>query len=282
MSPVARVSPDRRLPIRALGELQVGPLDTPRVLPASRKTRALLAYLAVTARRHQRSKLCALFWEDAADPRAGLRWSLTQLRHALGDADRDVIVADRESVQLRAGRTDTDLARLAESVGPDPTTATREALLAGGALFRGEFLEGLDLPACYAYHEWCMAERESASRAREQILVALIERDRGHPQRILAHARTLVARNPLNERGHIELISALAALGRGRDARAQHAQCCRIFETELGLGPPAGLDQALAALDACKAPVRDDSAAGAPVSAAQVVGVRARAALWPR
>ncbi|MEO8719332.1 MAG: AAA family ATPase [Burkholderiales bacterium] len=127
-----------------------------------------------------------------------------------------------------------------------------------------------------------MAERESASRAREQILVALIEHDREHPQRILTHARALVARDPLNERGHIELISALAALGRGRDARAQHAQCCRIFEMELGLGPPAALDQALAALDACKAPVRDDSAAGAPVFAAQVVDVRRRAPLFGR
>ena len=96
---LATARPAGPLPIGVLGELRVGPADAPLALPASRKTRALLAYLVVTARPHQRSELSALFWEDAADPRAALRWSLTQLRRALGDAHRDLIVADRQSVE---------------------------------------------------------------------------------------------------------------------------------------------------------------------------------------
>lgn len=44
-----------------------------------------------------------------AGPRAGLRWSLTQLRQALGDAHVDLIRADRETVGLRAERLDIDL-----------------------------------------------------------------------------------------------------------------------------------------------------------------------------
>jgi hypothetical protein len=25
---------------------------------------------------------------------------------------------------------------------------------------RGEFLDGLDMPRCYRFHHWCMAERD--------------------------------------------------------------------------------------------------------------------------
>ena len=113
------------LPIRLLGELQVGPPEAPRVLPASRKTRALLAYLAVSARTRRRSELCSLFWEDAADPRAALRWSLTQLRQALGDDYRELICADRSSVGLKDQGIATDLDRL-KALTRDPSPADHD------------------------------------------------------------------------------------------------------------------------------------------------------------
>jgi DNA-binding SARP family transcriptional activator len=37
-------------------------------LPRSKRTRALLAYLAITARPHRRDRLCALFWSLPDDP----------------------------------------------------------------------------------------------------------------------------------------------------------------------------------------------------------------------
>ncbi len=247
MPDAARAASHQRLQIRLLGELQVGACDAPTALPASRKTRALLAYLTVTAKRHLRSELCSLFWEDAADPRAGLRWSLTKIRQVLGARDASLIRADRESVELLADRVETDLRRLADLVGStrvDCTQMGRDALIEAGALFRGEFLEGLELPACYAYHEWCLAQRETAARRHEQVLVALVESHRDDAEQALRHARALVSHNPLNERGHIELMRALGALGRRREALAQFAQCCQIFERELNLGPPAGLEEA--------------------------------------
>lgn len=269
------------LQIRLLGELQVGPANAPLSLPASRKTRALLAYLAATARRQLRSELCSLFWEDAADPRAGLRWSLTQIRRALGAAGSELLRADRDAVELGGERVATDLTRLAALTGKSPgglARAPAAALADASGLFRGEFLEGLELPSCYAYHEWCMAEREAASRTREQILLALVLAHRDQPAQALVHARALVGHNPLNETGHIALMQSLAALGRGREALAQHAQCCRIFERELGLAPSAALDAARAGLargpaadvDAVvagptQAPSGDHPASGAPL-----------------
>lgn len=267
--------PREHLQIHVLGELQVCRAGAALPLPASRKTRALLAYLAVTAKRHRRSELCGLFWEDAADPRAGLRWGLTQLRHALGERGGEAIEADRDSVALRAGMVATDLARLARLA---PGTGgndrpVRAALIEANGLFRGEFLDGLDLPGCYVYHEWCMAEREVASSRREQILEALVDCHRDEPEQALVYARALVAQNPLNEDGHVRLMKLLAALGRRRDALAQYEQCCRIFEKALDLGPPAALALARAELGSAT----EDRSSDSPARAAAPVDVAARA-----
>ncbi len=264
----------QRLHVRLLGELQLQRAGDSVVLPASRKTRALLAYLLVTAKRHLRSTLCSLFFEDASDPRAGLRWSLTQIRHTLGERDSKLLCADRDSVEFPAESVNTDLARFAHLTRNGIESASFEALAEASGLFRGAFLEGLDLPACYAYHEWCMAQREAASARLEQILVALVEREADKPEKVLGHARALAAHNPLNELGHIQLIRALGALGRRRDALAQYEQCCRIFERELGLAPPAGFVEARAHLDMTSDAGSNDS--GVAVSMLTTNSVRGR------
>ena len=76
------------LEIRTLGGLAVIRDGESVTLPASRKTRALLAYLAVTARSHRRERLCELFWELPDDPRGALRWSLAKIRPLVDDAVR--------------------------------------------------------------------------------------------------------------------------------------------------------------------------------------------------
>lgn len=270
------------LQIRLLGELQLCRAGAPLALPASRKTRALLAYLAVSAKRQLRSELCTLFWEDAADPRSSLRWSLTQLRHALGEQDSEMIHADRDAVELRGAMAISDLARLAPLTRGGLAGASRAVLLEAGALFRGEFLEGLELPSCYAYHEWCMAEREAASRSHELILEALVAAPCDGPRQALVHARALAAHNPLNEHGHIALMKALGALGRRRDALAQYRQCCRIFERELGLAPPAALEAARASLGSAREAGSDDGGAGLVESDSGEIASRERAPLIGR
>ena len=259
MPTAAKSLSGRCLHICLLGELQVWRDTVAVALPASRKTRALLAYLVVTAKRHRRSALCGLFFEDTADPRAALRWSLTQIRRTLGEHYSKLLHADRDSVELPVEAVNTDLARLEILTRNGIARAPRGALIEASGLYRGAFLEGLDLPACYAYHEWCMAQRETASQLHEQVLVALVGRDGDGLERVLLHAHALAAHNPLNEHGHIRLIDAMGALGRRRDAFAQYEQCCRIFERELGLGPPAGLVAARARLDMAPESGSDDN-----------------------
>src|SRR3954452_690185 len=88
------------LRVCVLGKLAVLRDNTPMPLPPSKKTRALLAYLAVTARTHSRNRLCAMFWNIPDDPRAALRWSLSRLRPLVDAPGCQRIVADRETVGL--------------------------------------------------------------------------------------------------------------------------------------------------------------------------------------
>src|SRR5258707_4908004 len=97
------------LQIHVMGGFVVLRHQTRLPLPRSKKTRALLAYLAVTARAHSRDRLCAMFWPVPDDPRAALRWSLSRLRPLVDERDCRRIIADRESVSIDLTHVNVDL-----------------------------------------------------------------------------------------------------------------------------------------------------------------------------
>src|SRR5205085_10089673 len=130
-------------------------------LPPSKKTRALLAYLVATQQSHSRTRLCELFWEGPDDPRAALRWSLTKIRQFVDDDDTTRLVTNHEHAGFEPCGARVDLADFRAEVGATPTNISTDALTRAADRFRGEFLEGLNLPDCYRYHEWWTAERES-------------------------------------------------------------------------------------------------------------------------
>ncbi|HEY5658500.1 MAG TPA: alpha/beta hydrolase, partial [Myxococcota bacterium] len=90
------------LELKFLGEVEVLRDGEPLALPPSKKTRALLAYLALSARPSRRDHLCDLLWEIPDDPRGSLRWSLSKLRRLVDDSARTRILADRNQVSFDA------------------------------------------------------------------------------------------------------------------------------------------------------------------------------------
>src|SRR5215469_16327583 len=78
-------------------------------LPPSRKTRALLAYLAVTGRAHQRERLCSLLWDLPDDPRGALRWSLSKLRRLVDGPGASRIDTQRDSVRFDVADVQVDI-----------------------------------------------------------------------------------------------------------------------------------------------------------------------------
>jgi pimeloyl-ACP methyl ester carboxylesterase/DNA-binding SARP family transcriptional activator len=175
------------LELRVLGDFQVMRDDQPVDLPPSRKTRALLAYLAVTARQHQRERLCEIFWDIPDDPRGALRWSLSKIRQVLG-GDGLALVADRNAVALNI---DTDYARLAPLVKADLSSRTSEELEAVLASIRGGFLADLSLERCFDYESWRQAIASEVEIVELGILRELVERLADQPRRALPFAQRL-------------------------------------------------------------------------------------------
>jgi len=162
------------LEVRVLGELEVIRDGAPVALPPSRKTRALLAYLALTRRPHRRERLCEIFWDVPDDPRGALRWSLSKIRPFVDDPAYPRLVAERQTVELLTDALDIDLFAAQACAGAE-AAATGELVHAASS-FRGPLLADLDLPANGEFHSWLLGLREDARKLQSQILRVLTER----------------------------------------------------------------------------------------------------------
>jgi DNA-binding SARP family transcriptional activator len=198
--------------LRLLGPMALLRDGKPVALPASRKTRALLAYLAVSGKPERRERLCHLFWETPDDPKGALRWSLSKLRGLLGDA----IVTDRETARLDAAGMGIDWHRLGDADRGGLANITIEDLesLAG---VRGEFLEGLELSRCDAFSAWCVALREDGRKWQAAICAELVGREIP-PDCALSYARAWAELDPASPDANAALIRLLEAVGRGPEA----------------------------------------------------------------
>ena len=159
------------LELRLLGTMSVLRDGAELTLPPSKKTRALLAYLAVSGKRFRRDDLCSLLWHIPDDPRGALRWSLSKLRPLLNDDSGDRVVADRQSVQIdnQAVRIDyLDLVAAATAGSGSSADLTLLAeTVAGGST---PFLDGIDFPDLPEFQAWLNTQRQEARAAAEAVL----------------------------------------------------------------------------------------------------------------
>lgn len=232
------------LELRLLGALEVLRDGEPLELPPSRKTRALLAFLALQRRSFRRERLCSLFWEIPDDPRGSLRWSLSKLRRLVDDEHRPRILADRNAVSFDATDVEIDVVALRAVAGRPLEECPVERLEQAAARYRGHLLEGLELPDFHEFDAWCFAERDAATRAQVSLLAALTQRLAASPERAVPHARAWVTLAPLDENARAVLIALLVALGSTEQAE-QHADVGTRLLREAGIPASGALTRAL-------------------------------------
>ena len=209
--------------------------DGPCFLP-TRKSQALLAYLAVPAGRfHAREKLTAMFWGETpeAQARQSFRQALLSIRRAVGSGPRPILLARSGAVALDAEAVTVDVALL-EAALADGTT---EGLEQAAALCKGEFLAGLNLNE-QAFEEWRVFERERLNVLAVEALTSLVDRQAPEtPEAAIQTTRRLLAIDPSQERMHRALMRLLLRQGQRAAALKQYQLCVDWFERELGVEP---------------------------------------------
>ena len=235
------------LAIHVLGELRIRRADADLVLPPSRKTRALLAYLVLTNRPQRRERLCELLWDLPDDPRGSLRWALSKLRPLVDAPDHARIVADRDRVAFDADRAGVDLWAIRQLLTGQ--TPGLDRLLEAAATLERPVLDGLDQPQLEAFQAWLVAEREDAARLRLEVLQRLVQHPECDDHGIVRWARIWWQADPLCDLAAGSLARGLLRLGRVTEAeevvRSYTDQALNAGVTPVPglLAPPAPLRQ---------------------------------------
>ncbi|MFC5179459.1 AfsR/SARP family transcriptional regulator [Nocardioides taihuensis] len=218
---------DVSLVVQLLGQPAITRDGDEAYQPRSRKTWCVLAYLLLCQRPPTRAQLSSLLFSGADDPARALRWSLTEIRRALGPG----ATVDGDPVVLRL---------------PD------HAVVDASLLTRGAWLEAVDLPGlgldllegtsvrdAPGYDAWLLAQQSHLRAAGEAVLheaalgsMAVCQLDTA-----LRHATRLVTLDPLDE-GHQALLIRLYRMTGDDDAAARQLASVReLFDRELGVEP---------------------------------------------
>lgn len=220
------------LRLQLLGPLVLSRAGSVVVLPSSRKVRALLAYLALAGHAVSRHHLCELLWDLPNDPRGELRWCLSKLRGVLDEEGRARVLTEGESLRLDLAGVDVDASRLLQALQGGVATLSPDELRAWASGFRGDFLEGLDIPRSAAYTGWLTAQRRRFRAAHAAVLERLALSLAPTADDTVRTFEAWLRLAPFDARAHEGLLNALAATGRLREGDEHLAAVARQYEAE--------------------------------------------------
>ncbi len=211
------------LQIRLLGPLTVFRDGIELSLPASRKVRALLAYLAMAPGGTTRSRLCELLWDAPSDPRGELRWSLSKLRGVVDqriETKGDAIALDLSDCDLDTSNVLRGIATGLERLGTDELRTLESS-------FGGDFVEGLHVDREPEFASWLAAQRRQFRTHHVGVLEQLVVRHNDG-----AYLEKWLQLSPFDERAHEMLLRSLATAGRLQEGEEHLRATIRLFEAE--------------------------------------------------
>lgn len=224
--------------LRLIGQMEASTPNGESILPPGRKTRALLAIIALSAPRPVlRSRLAELLWSRRPEEqaRASLRQEIHRLLEVLAPASKEVLAINRDSLALRPGAVWVDVEEVLRA------TTTHPASL---ALLDGELLEELD-GVDPAFDGWLQSERERLrDRARTVGETLLLEQS--SPEALIVVAQQLLSIDRAHEGAWRALMRAHAERGE-RGMAIQSYDRCRAVLADLLDAMPSTETQALLA-----------------------------------
>jgi DNA-binding SARP family transcriptional activator/tetratricopeptide (TPR) repeat protein len=231
-----------------LGPLVVRCGGTPLAVSPGKQQAALAALVLSPGRLVSQDELITVLWDQEPPPsaRASLHNYVVRLRRALDAGGRQVIVTEPGGYRLDARPDQVDVSRLEAAVTAGRAAAragdwaqAARTLAAGLALWRGEPLSGLHSPVLAARE----VPRLTELRWQAAELQAEADLRLGQHQELTARLRSLVAQEPLRERLHALLMTALARDGQQGAALAAYQAARAVLVRELGAEPGAELQR---------------------------------------
>jgi DNA-binding SARP family transcriptional activator/TolB-like protein len=220
------------LRVQMLGPLAVFRDGVALALPASRKARALLAYLALAPRPLQRAELCDLLWDAPSDPRGELRWCLSKIRGVLDEPERRRVQATADTIGLNMGDCHIDTVEIVRATQAGMAEIAPEALRSLIALFGGEFLDGLQVDRNPHFANWLVAQRRRFRASHIAVLECLVGKLEPGSDELLRSLEQWLQLAPFDRRAHEMLLTTLVGCGRAREAEEQLAATIRLFDAE--------------------------------------------------
>ncbi len=231
-------------------------LDEKALIFPTRKTLALLIYLAIEARLQPREHLAALLWPDASSERshASLRNTLGHLQMALtragGQAETPYLLISHTALGLNPDasiKIDTNIieaayakARLDRSSRSQPEGSDSLPLLqSAAACQRGDFLVGFSLGDAPVFDDWAAVQREVWHRRLGLIFdrMSEIQFAGGDFAGAAETASRWIALDALNEVAYRRKMRAHYAAGERGQALSAYEVCRAILIEELGVEP---------------------------------------------
>ncbi len=226
------------LSVRLFGPPAIARDGVPVVLPASRKLRALLAYLVLAPHPVGRGKLCELLWDVPNDPRGELRWCLSKLRAALDEPGRRRIATADDTIALDLDGISVDVLDVAAATAAGIETLDPERLQALSKLFAGNFLEGLEIDRSPLFNSWLTAQRRRFGSCHAAILEHLVKTLPADSEDVSSHLEKWLELTPFDSCAHIALLARLARRGQFGACEDHLAAAAQLFQSEeLDFGP---------------------------------------------
>ncbi len=236
--PAPAIDAGKLLRLKLIGPMEAWTAGAENVLPLGRKTRALLAVLALAAPRPvARTRLAELLWSRRPEEpaRASLRQEVHRLVEALQPLQADVLLPSRDRLALNADLVWVDVDCVLRASIADP---------AGLGLLNGEVLEGFD-GTDPVFDTWLLAERERI-RDKARAVADAVLRASTAPEPSIAAAKQLLALDKAHEGAWRALMLGYTALGE-RGLAIQAFDQCRAALMDLLSANPSPETQRLVA-----------------------------------
>ena len=229
-SPLGLAEAARALDVRFLGPLTIRRDGAVLTLPASRKVRALLAYLALAPRAVPRSQLCELLWDVPNDPRGELRWCLSKIRGLVDEPGRRRVDSQGDTMRLDLSGCFVDAVEVVHAIRDGVATLAPDRLRTLASLFAGDPLQGLEIDRSPPFNAWLTSQRRRLRSCHAALLEHLVTRL--PPEAGFEYLDRWLELAPFDRRVHELLLSAFVRRGQIREGEEHVASAARLFEAE--------------------------------------------------